>query len=195
MNLLLACFALIDSIEHKHANAVVLLEGDGYERIESACNIVNQGLTNQLIFSGGVDNPDFGSYNYEKCKPLIQTRIENRVEIIEELNSQNTFEQSENVIQIAAERNYNSLIIVASNYHIYRAYLTFLKTLIRNNLSQSIKIYPFSVKKLSWFENTPWGNRLTLLKSEIEKIELYSRLGHIADYNELTEYLQWMEKN
>ncbi len=189
---LLSTFSLINDIEVSKSDAVILLEGDGLNRIEESCKLVINDIAPVLVFSGGIDNESYGSYNYEKCKKEIEKFNLRNDQLILELKSKHTREQAENIIALAQEKKWSKIILVASNFHIYRVYLTFLKVLEEKGLTKKINLLIKSVH-LSWFEELKWGRRLDLLRDEILKIEEYQKKGHIPTYESVVEYFQWKE--
>jgi uncharacterized SAM-binding protein YcdF (DUF218 family) len=178
---------------YKHADVVVMLEGDGYSRINKTCEILKEGYAKILIFSGGVDCESNGSYPFEKC---LNKFIENEIninDIILEKKSQNTKEQANEVIKLCLQNNWKKIILVASHYHQYRAFLTFLKTIIDLKLETEILIYNAPVRDISWFETTQWGDdtRSDLLNSELNKIFKYK--NDVATYEQAINYYKWRE--
>ena len=81
-------------------------------------------------------------------------------------------------------------MLIASNYHQYRAYLTFLKCMEDANLLIEIMNAP---ARLKWFEENNWGRRIEILDLEFEKIEKYSH--HLSTYEKAIEYQKWKEQN
>jgi uncharacterized SAM-binding protein YcdF (DUF218 family) len=175
----------------KKADAVILLEGDGFSRIDHACSLINQGYVDYFVFSGGIEDLSYGSYGFERCLPQILKNNVDRDLLIHESKSKHTLEQAEEVIDICVKKNWSSIILVASHYHQFRAFLTFINVLIKRGLDKELKIFNSPVHGLSWTEENNWGQRLNLLESEFEKIDKYRELGHLADYKSAKEYLQW----
>ena len=75
----------------------------------------------------------------KKSKLVIELQQENKLinkgipskAIVHESLSQNTREQAIEIIKMAKLNGWNKLILVASHYHQYRAYLTFLKEVLK----------------------------------------------------------------
>jgi hypothetical protein len=172
------------------ANAVVLLEGDGFSRLKKACSLINEGWSNTLVFSGGADNPAYGSYTYHQCLPLIIDGGVKKEQIIWESESKHTREQAENVVQICIEKEWSKIILVATHFHQPRAFLTFLKVLEEKKSERTIDIINASAYA-DWMEETTWGKRIDLLDVEFEKIETYKQSGHISDYKTAIDYFKW----
>lgn len=182
-------FALATSGQPSSADAVILLEGDGYTRIKKACSLIKEGWADTLVFSGGITDLNYGSYPYEWCLPKILEEGITPESIIHESASQNTREQAENIISICQHKGWKHIILVATHYHQYRAFLTFLKVLEQKGILNELKMS--SVPAMAnWFEQTPWGIREELLKSEIRKIEEYKAKGHISEYQTAIEYFR-----
>ena len=187
-------FLIITSNEKLlQANAVILLEGDGFERIKKACALVNNKWASFLVFSGAIENLPYGSYPYDKCLPLIEAEGIPKSKIIWEAQSLHTKQQADNVIAMCVEKKWDKIILVASHYHQYRAFLTFLKVLIDQDLHQKIKIYNHAATDMAWFTASEWGVRSNLLDNEFERIEVYKQKGDIAEYHDAVNYYKWRE--
>jgi uncharacterized SAM-binding protein YcdF (DUF218 family) len=185
--------AITSNDTYEEVDAVVLLEGDGYARIEHACSILLNGFAKKLIFSGGILNKNNGSYSFDMCERYIKNKGVKKSQLILELKSTNTKEQAEEVIKLCLYYNWNRIILVASHYHQYRAFLTFLKHIIKSRLNKNFIIYNAPVKKLPWFEKTEWGiSRFNLLTQEFKKITLYKK--DVASFKEAIDYFQWREQ-
>jgi len=183
---------LINNDILKKADALVLLEGDGLYRVKRCVELFNLGYGDQIIFSGDAYKPEYGSYPAEYIIPeLIKYGIPVSSIIIEN-KSKNTREQAEEVLKIVTDRGWKRIILIASNYHQYRAYLTFLKVILEKELK--LELINGSANELPWFQKVDWGTRYDLLESEFLKIEEYGEKGHIASYKEAIEYQQWKEK-
>ena len=89
--------------------------------------------------------------------------------------------------------NATYIILVASNFHQYRAFLTFVQELYNNNLEKIIKIYNAPCI-LPWFKSLDWGTRHELLEQEFIKIEQYQLKQDVCSYKKGLKYLQWVEQ-
>lgn len=183
---------LVDNDCIKKSDAIILLEGDGLNRIHRAADLFRAGFADKIVFSGGITDYGYGSFPFSlACPELLNAGIPQSA-IIHESISHNTREQAIEIIKMAMQNGWNKLILVASHYHQYRAYLTFLKEITETN--SNILLYNAPVKNLLWFEETGWGIRFDLLEQEFLRIEKYSQLGHLANYNEAIEYQKWKEQ-
>ena len=192
MNLREKLIILVDNDCIRKSDAIILLEGDGLNRIPKAVELYKSGFADNIVFSGGITNLTYGSFPFSMAYPeLIRAGIP-QAAIIHESISQNTREQAIEVIKLAMLRGWNKLILVASHYHQYRAYLTFLKEITDTN--SNILLYNAPAKDLRWFEETAWGERFDLLDDEFDRIEKYTALSHLVPLNEAIEYQKWKEQ-
>lgn len=175
---------LVSNHELEKADAVFLLEGDGYNRIEHAVSLYKNGYAPYIVISPGADNPDYGSF------PDLSSKLQEEgipeSAILEEGKAKHTQEESVFMLSLVKKNNWKKVILITSNFHQYRAFLTFLKTAILNELD--IKIINSPARDISWFGDNKWGKRFELLPGEFEKIEKYGKLGHIATFEEGIEY-------
>ncbi|MDD5290982.1 MAG: YdcF family protein [Patescibacteria group bacterium] len=183
--------AIVSNDKIKKSEAVVCLEGDVYHRLDKAVKIFKQGLAERLLISGGYNSPPF-SIPAKIMAKKIPASISRRKIILEE-NSQNSYEQGVEVMKIAKEKKWKKIILVASNFHQPRAYLTFLKTMEKAKLK--IQIFNAPARELLWFEKTTLGKtRMKLLEEEFEKIDKYTAEGYLATTEEAINYQKWKEK-
>lgn len=176
----------------KRADAVICLEGDGEARIGKTLEIFRKGLAKIIVVSGGLNRPPFSLGAVKMSKKFMAEGVVKDKLIIEE-KSQNTYGQAKEVIKIAKRKKWRKIILVASNFHQARAYLTFLKAIKEANLK--IQIFNAPVRELPWFKKTALGfNRLELLKDEFKKIDDYSLKGHLVSFEEAIKYQAWKER-
>lgn len=106
--------------------------------------------------------------------------------------SANTKTQADWTADKVAELGIKSIRIFAAPFHMVRAYLTFLKSLI-DKLSAPIIMIPeptdLAPSALIPVTGTnSWG----LIAKEIERIVAYQAQGDVATLRELEEYLNWL---
>lgn len=172
------------------SDAIILLEGDYYNRVGTAADLFKAGWAKHIIVSGGVDDKSTGRIHGRQLKQaLLQKGIAARSIILED-TSTNTWEQAVAVMKIVTARKWRSIILVASHWHQFRAYLTFLKATKAAGLR--IKIYNAPARNLSWFKKSPGRAGIELLAEEFKKIRQYKK--HAASFAEALEYLEWKEK-
>lgn len=183
--------AIVNNDICEESDAIVLLEGDGFNRYLHAVNLYKKGFAPKIVFSGNVVNYSYGSYPFSEILPKILNLGVPETDIIFENRSNHTQEQSQEVFELSKKNNWKRIILVASPEHQYRAYLTFLKTILENDAK--LKIYNSTASNLKWFVNSNWGNPFERLTQEFERIEKYTKLGHLATYDEAITYQKWKE--
>lgn len=183
--------SLVDNDSICKSNAIILLEGDGLNRYRHAIDLFKQQYADIIVFSGGITNYEYGSYPYNDIKPyLLQENIPEK-KLIHEDKSLNTHEQAVEIVKLCCIYNWRKIILVASHYHQYRAFLTFLKVIQEEE--QNIIIYNSPARMLEWFSDNTWGKRIDCLQNEFKKIDEYTHLGHLATYKEAIAYQKWKE--
>ena len=183
--------AIVDNDCLSPSDAIILLEGDGFDRFRKAVSLYKQGKAPKIVFSGNIVDYDYGSFPFSEVLPLMLKEGMPEIDIIHEDKSLNTREQAIEVVKMAMERGWKKLILVASHEHQYRAYLTFLREVL--DRKSGITLYNAPVRNLNWFENKGWGTRLQRLEAEITRIEVYTEKGHLATAEEVIEYQKWKE--
>lgn len=180
---------LLDTEQPQRSDAIILLEGDGFARCAKAVSLYKDGYAPIICFSGNFDDEKSGAYTFKKIKPLILDAKIPETALLFEDKSRNTYEQAVEVINVAKERGWERIILVASHYHSYRAFLTFL--CVQKKYMPKLLIDIASVTDLDWYEETGWGKRIDLLETELEKINQYQQKNNVASYTDGLEYLAW----
>lgn len=183
--------AIVDNDCLTKSDAAILLEGDGFFRFQKAVDLYNRGLVKKIVFSGNIVDKDYGSYPFEEVKPFILKGGVPEKDLIHEDKSLNTREQAVEIVKMALENGWTKLALVASHEHQYRAYLTFLREVL--DTKSGIILYNAPVRNLNWFIDSGWGQRFDRLSAEIQRIEKYSAMGHLATAKEVIEYQKWKE--
>ena len=183
--------AIVDNDCLSTSDAIILLEGDGFDRFRKAVSLYKQGQAPKIVFSGNITDYNYGSYPFAEVLPRMLEAGVPEDDIIHEDKSLNTREQAVEVVRMAQERGWRKLILVASHEHQYRAYLTFLREVLDSK--SGITLYNAPARNLDWFVDKGWGTRFERLEAEILRIEKYSEMGHLANAQEVIEYQQWKE--
>lgn len=187
------CVISNDSL--KHADAIVILEGGGFVRAADGVELYREGWAPCVVYSGGAVDPNQDIYPADRALPELLEMGVPKAALIMEGQSQNTRDQAVEVMKIVKEKGW-PIILVASHYHQYRAFLTFLKAMKEADLN--ISLYNAPVRDLPWFEHDPCFNkgpvrRINLLQGEFERIPLYIEKGHVASFEEAMAYLEERE--
>jgi uncharacterized SAM-binding protein YcdF (DUF218 family) len=185
--------AIVDNDCLSPSDAIILLEGDGFDRFRKAVSLYKQQKAPKIVFSGNITDYDYGSFPFAEVLPRMLEAGVPEDDIIHEDRSLNTREQAVEVVRMALDRGWKKLILVASHEHQYRAYLTFLREVL--DTKSGITLYNAPARNLDWFVDKGWGTRFERLEAEILRIEKYSELGHLANAQEVIDYQQWKEKN
>ena len=183
--------AIVDNDCLSPSDAIILLEGDGFDRFRKAVSLYKQGQAPKIVFSGNITDYDYGSYPFAEVLPRMLEAGVPEEDIIHEDKSLNTREQAVEVVRMAQERGWRKLILVASHEHQYRAYLTFLREVLDSK--SGITLYNAPARNLDWFVDKGWGTRFERLEAEILRIEKYSEMGHLANAQEVIDYQKWKE--
>ena len=183
--------AIVDNDCLSMSDAIILLEGDGFDRFRKAVSLYKQGKAPKIVFSGNITDYDYGSFPFAEVLPRMLEAGVPEDDIIHEDKSLNTREQAVEVVRMAQERGWKKLILVASHEHQYRAYLTFLREVLDSK--SGITLYNAPARNLDWFVNKGWGTRFERLEAEILRIEKYTEMGHLANAQEVIDYQKWKE--
>ena len=183
--------AIVDNDCLSVSDAIILLEGDGFDRFRKAVSLYKQGQAPKIVFSGNITDYDYGSFPFAEVLPRMLEAGVPEDDIIHEDKSLNTREQAVEVVRMAQERGWKKLILVASHEHQYRAYLTFLREVLDSK--SGITLYNAPARNLDWFVDKGWGTRFERLEAEILRIEKYTEMGHLANAQEVIDYQKWKE--
>lgn len=183
--------AIVDNDCIEKSDAIILLEGDGFNRYRKAVELYTKGFAKKIVFSGGITDYEYGSYPFSDILPHILEKGVPKSDIIHEEVSQNTREQAIEVMKLAVINNWQKLILVATHEHQYRAYLTFLKEVLA--LNRNIILFNAPVRNLKWFDTNPWGRRIDRLEQEMKRIKIYFDKGHLIGLEEVVKYQEWKE--
>ena len=183
--------SLVDNDIIRISDVIILLEGDGFNRYKKAIDLYNCHIAPKIVFSGGITDRKYGSFPFMDVLPHLLNEGVSADDIIHESKSLNTREQAVEVIKLSMIHQWKRLVLVASQEHQYRAYMTFLREVL--NTKSNIIIYNAPVRNLGWFKGSEWGTPFERLEQEFTRIDKYSQLGHLATYKEAIEYQKWKE--
>ncbi|MBI2030706.1 YdcF family protein [Candidatus Kaiserbacteria bacterium] len=186
--------AVIGNDMLRKADVIVILEGDNLARLPQGAALYQDGWAPLVVLSGGIDKADYHSIPSSRMLPhLLEIGVPREAVELEE-KSMHTRDQAVEITRIARERDWKTIIIVASHYHQYRAYLTFLKRLQEEGLDRQVVLINAPARDLPWFSmDDQQGRRIDVLEGEFERIEKYREMGHIASYESALEYQEWKE--
>lgn len=173
------------------ADAIVVLCGEDCEpRLRVAAELMGSGGAPLVVLTGGVNGPGVIGARRARAELMGMGVAPSRITC--EIGSTNTRGQAEALALQAASQGWRRMLLVASAYHMPRAFLTFIHA-----MRSDCQVLPVPASQ------SPWGGcpegveqtRLALLGSEMAKIETYRKKGHLASYAEGVEYLlRWEGK-
>jgi uncharacterized SAM-binding protein YcdF (DUF218 family) len=176
------------------ADAIVVLCGeDAAARLTTGIGLMQSHAAPCIVLSGGKHlAPRWLGAAHLASEVLAMGAAPDRV--IVEGASMNTREQAVNVLEIAAVNHWRRILLVASAYHLPRAFLTFLKAAMDREHEEVLQILPIASGVPAWFEKPPGTShtRLSLLESELRKIDRYTQEGHCASYAAGVHYFRFL---
>lgn len=179
---------LLDNQPLTLADVIVVLEGDGFTRVTESIRLYKEKFAPRIIVSGGLVKPEIASFPAViLAKELIKNKIPNNNIIIDD-QSLHTQAQAESVLRLCQKNKWKSLIIVASHYHHYRAFLTFLQEITKKGYT-GFTLQSAPVRNLLWTEKVGKITRLELLQEEFKKIFSYQKKKHVASFKVGINYL------
>ncbi len=166
----------------KKSDAIVVLEGDYYRRPDHAVRLFREGWSKIIVVSGGLNNPSGGSFPARILARRLRRAGVPRKNLILEDKSLNTREQAVEIMKLAKGRSWKKIILVASHFHQFRAFLTFLKAM--RGKKTKIKIYNSPAMYYS-------PSLAELLESEFSKIKKYKK--DVASCKDGIKYVKWRD--
>jgi uncharacterized SAM-binding protein YcdF (DUF218 family) len=144
----------------KKADGIVVLTG-GSSRVSDAMELLASGYGTRLLISGV--HPTNGASDISRALPDSQLLITCCVDL--DRSAVNTRSNAVETRRWARERNFRSLIVVTSNYHMPRAFVEL------SHEMPDIELIPFVVIGEKWRDEPWWtsGTTLRLLLSEYAK--------------------------
>jgi hypothetical protein len=181
---------------HLRANAIVVLAGeDGEARADAALNLYLQGAAPCIVLSGALNEaPALHGAQWLRARMLAKGLADDV--LIVENESRNTREQAQQVVALATSKGWTRILLIASAYHSYRAFLTFVQALRETGLHERIHVILGPSPQSKWSEPPPGRERVRadLLHDEWRKIEEYRELGHVASFDDGAGYLDYWER-
>lgn len=169
---------LLRIVSPQRSDAIVWLQGDGFERGGKVLDLYLAGWSDLIILSGNnflltnKDRPGETNVFLEDMKHWLCGRGVKEDDIIIESESMHTKDQADHVVNLAQNNSLNKILLVASEYHQMRAFLTFLKSAQRKEWNGIIINQPL----LSIDGHIPEGRAedvKVLYIKEKEKIKIY----------------------
>ncbi len=166
------------------ADAIVLLAGDRYHRVAKAADLYHAGYAPRIVLTSNADNWDYGSL---PSKKLVSALLECGVpeqDILWEETAPHTRAEAESTFRIAREQGWKTLILVTTEYHQYRAFLTWLQAMRNQHLE-----FTLLMGSVEEFPDFYTDTREDALAREFQKIAEYGAKGDVASIDEGINYL------
>ncbi len=175
------------------ADAIVVLLGeDSNERIDVAVELMASGAGPELFLSGGIEDPP-RRRSAKAMTPKLLGRGVAPMAVYADNEAMNTREQAVNFVAHALEKGWRRALLIASPYHMPRAYLTVLKAITEAGAVKTLHVIPVTAAQALWW-SCPDGQtetRLDLYSVEMGKIKEYRT--HVAKWSEGLDYLKFWE--
>jgi len=175
------------------SDAVVVLCGeDAVPRLEIAAQLMFSEGAKLVVLTGGKHDPPRWQGANELTPKLMGMGVAHSRILLDAIST-NTREQAVNIVDRAIEGGWKRLMLVASPYHSYRAFLTFLRALQEREVDKAIQLVMVPASQVPWW-SAPDGmeqTRIELLDTELAKMAQYG--AHVASYEEGLEYLAYWE--
>ena len=188
------CYALATGPLLTADVAVVLCGEDAGPRAAVASHFVRTGGTPFVIVSGGKHDPPRWLGATDVARSLYAAGIAPDHILIED-QSQHTREQAVNTLRLIREgipkheeRPWHRVLLIASAYHLPRAFLTFVRALHESGDDEAVQL--IAVPAYAPWGKSPAGmseTRLELFPKELAKCEQYA--AHVATCDEGLAYL------
>ena len=174
------------------ADAIIVLAGeDGVARAQTAIELFRAGAAPVIILAGDRHDPP----RILSGAALSATVLGGGVapDRILHAPAAHTQEQAKLIASLAEQKQWKRLLLVASPYHMPRAFLTFVRSLTLLGLHETLHLVPMPAAHGKWFQPPPGADqtRLALLGGEFEKCAQY--VEHVATWAEGLDYLAYWE--
>lgn len=166
------------------ADAVVVLCGeDGLARLRAGVGLLAQGVAPMILLSGGRSAPP----SILSANDLLPTALGMGVapgRIAMETTSTNTAEQARAVASRAFLEGWNRVLLVASGYHLPRAFLTFLRL-----WTSTARLIPFCAYT-KWTDAPPGVDRT---RAQLARVDWAKIAAYGADVASVAEGIAYLE--
>jgi uncharacterized SAM-binding protein YcdF (DUF218 family) len=192
--------ALFDGPLYPTEAIVVAMGQDARPRLATAAQLLLGTPGNipspAIVLTGGVDDVEGGIVGAERGAGMLMGIGVAPDRILVEPTAQHTREQAVQAIDLLLRNAWQSFTLIASGYHLPRCFLTFLMVLMEQEAHRTVRMLPMGTAQAPWF-GQPEGcgdSRMDLYAQEVDKVERYRALGHVASYSAGLAYLRHWEQ-
>lgn len=175
---------LLLGYEPRKADAIVLLAGDRFHRISKVAELYHSGFAPQIVLTSSADNWDYGSLPSRRLVPELLLLGVREEDIISEETASHTRAEADVTLKLAEKHGWKTLLLVTTEYHQYRAFLTWLKSMEDRGVMLTLHM-----AAIMEFPNFYEETRDEALQREFNKIKEYGDKGHVATYQQGVSYL------
>ena len=168
-------FLMVDENPVKD-DVIIGLGGMNIPTTDYSVKLYNEGYSNMLLFSGGVDDGDGGAESIVMEKEALHLNIPVK-NIIGENKSVSTYENALFTKKILVDYNFKSAIIVTSTYHMRRSRLVFNKAFQNTGIKLTFCSFQDKYFKSEWWFMDTYSRHIVI--SEYEKLIGYFIEGRL----------------
>ncbi len=183
--------AAIGHLPFYSSDVIAVFCGEDTEaRLEAATHTFRSQAAPRILLLGGRDEPPAVT-GAERAFPMLMGMGVAPDRILIETESRNTREQAVALVTRCLAEQWGQVLLVASSYHLPRAYLTTVRALADADALDKVRLVPAAARHSAWGECPPGmtSTRLALLKREVKKIVEYRATAHCASYTDGLDYL------
>lgn len=166
------------------SDVIVLLAGDRFYRVPKVAELYHAGHAPQVVLTSSADNWEYGSAPSSKLVPELLALGVNEQDIIWEETAPHTRAEADATLRLANSHGWKKLLLVTTEYHQYRAFLTWFKA-IRDTASE----IDIAMAPVSGYPDFHGETRDEGLTREFERIDEYQKKGDVASFQEGVVYL------
>lgn len=168
----------------KKADAIALLAGDRFYRVPKVAELYHAGFAREVVVTSSAYDFVYGSFPSRMLVRALRSYDVKDEHIIAIEKAPHTRAEADETLRIAKERGWKKLILVTTEHHQYRAFLTWIKA--ARDLNVDIELIMVPVQAFPKFR---YDTRNEALQQEFERIERYRDMGHVASYKDGIDYL------
>lgn len=176
---------LLSERKPRKSDAIVLLAGDRFHRVPKAVELYSAKFASRVVVTSSAHDYAYGSLPSHVLVRKLQAQGLLSMHIIWEETAEHTRGEAESTLRLAQKHGWKTLLLVTTEYHQYRAFLTFVKTMRDMNMELELVVVPEN-------EFPPFHDktREEAIVEEMERIAAYQQKGDVASWQEGIAYLQ-----
>lgn len=168
----------------KSADVIVLLAGDRFHRIPKVAELYHAGLAPRMVVTSSAHDYAYGSLPAHVLVRKLQSLGLPEEHIVWEETGAHTRAEADATLRLAEKHGWRSLLLVTTEYHQYRAFLTFVKAMRDMNLDIELTMVPENE-----FPQFHSKTHEEVIAGEMERIATYQQKGDVASWEEGITYL------